>query len=403
MPKSLKNFLSTEQSASIRLPIESALTLPSQAFVDDDFYQLEIEKIYKKHWVAGLFETEISVPGDLKPFEICEIPLLAVRGQDSKVRVFHNICPYDGCLAVIDPARGCQEIVTPYHGWIYDLEGKLIKTPYWDGSHEGNLDALAGKQVDLVPVNCEVFLDTLFVNLSDKPEPFEDFVAPVFRALEEYDLVNSKAGLDKNGRPLVSSAEVKTNWKTFFENACVNVLHENFVHAVYAASPEVPRIKGDGNPSFESITDEKFMALGYNRLDFLKTYPPMEVPHLGKDPEKEPESQVFGTLYPNFYLSASSHFIEIAYVLPNGPSEVSSKALYHYRGDVAVSPEVLGLREMAADFFKEAFLEDARIAEAVQKARKSHVYSQKFYAPFWDTMHHYFTNMILDDLEDCRT
>jgi len=399
MPSSINDLLSSEEISSIRLPIESALTLPASAFTDDRFYQLEIENIYKKHWIAAQFESEIGSPGDIKPFDVCDIPLLAVRGQDGKLRVFHNICPYDGCLAAIDPAQGLQEIVTPYHGWTYDLEGKLIKTPYWDGSEEGNLDALAGKQVDLIPVNCETFLNTLFINLSDQPEPFAQYIAPLFRAMDEYDLAGSKPGLDKNGNVYTSIACVNTNWKTFFENACINVLHENFVHAVYNASPEVPRIKSDGISSFNNIIDEKFMALGYNRLDFQNTYPPVEAPHMGKDPAKEPEGETFGTLYPNFYISASSQFIETAIVLPKGPGVAESNVCYHFQADVAVAEEAVEERRGVADGFYGAFMEDARIAEAVQKARKSPVYSQHFYAPFWDAMHHYFSNMILDDLE----
>ena len=49
--------------------------------------------------------------------------------------------------------------------------------------------------------------------------------------------------------------------------------------------------------------------------------------------------------------------------------------------------------------FSGAALEDRRICEAVQRARKSPVYDQKFYAPFWDSMHHRLNQIILDDLE----
>jgi hypothetical protein len=61
--------------------------------------------------------------------------------------------------------------------------------------------------------------------------------------------------------------------------------------------------------------------------------------------------------------------------------------------------EALNDRRAVANGFYGAFIEDGRIAEAVQKARKSPVYEQKFYAPFWDGMHHYFNNLVLDDLE----
>ena len=399
MPKPLSEFLTREQIESIRRPIGSAWTFPAIAYTDEGFYQLEIEKIYKKRWVATLFDFDVLNAGDLRPFDLCNIPLLAVRGNDGQVRVFHNICPYDGCLAVIDPAEGRADIVTPYHGWTYDLEGKLLRTPYWDGTREGHPEALQDKEVDLVPVPCEVFMNTVFVNLSGNPEVFEDYIAPIFRSLGEYDLENSCVGHARDGKPYMDEASVKTNWKTFFENACVNVLHENFVHALYAASPELPRIKEDGVPSYANIIDDNLLALSYNRLDFKHTYPHVEAPHLGKDPDHEPLIETFGTLYPNFYISASSQSIEIAYVLPDGPGESVQRVSYHFQRDVALAPEAYEERKVVHDFFYEAFMEDGRMTEAVQKARNSPVYSQKFYAPFWDGMHHRLNQIILDDLE----
>lgn len=399
MTQSIRDFLSQEQIDSIRKPIESALTLPANAFTDEKFYQLEIDKIYKKHWVAALFESEVENPGDIQPFEVCGIPLLAVRGQDKAVRVFHNICPYDGCMAAIDPATNLDAIETPYHGWTYDLEGTLIKTPYWDGTKEGNLEALAGKEVNLVPVHTEVFLNTVFVNLSETPEPFANFVAPLYRAMEEYDLDKGVSGQGKDGKTYIAQKSVNTNWKTFFENACVNVLHENFVHDLYRVSPEVPRIKEDNFATFNNIIDGKLMALGYNRLDFPETYPHMEGPHLGKADDQEPVNETFGTLYPNFYVSASSQFIEIALLLPQGAEKVEQKAIYHYHNDVATDKELLEVRDMIAGGFAGAFMEDGRITEAVQKARRSPVYQQKFYAPFWDGMHHHLNKLIIDDLD----
>ena len=399
MANTINDFLSSEEVDSIRRPIEQALTLPAFAYVDPDFYQLEIEKIYQQNWVAALFASEISNPGDVKPFEVCEIPLLAIHGDDGQIRVFHNICPYDGCLVAIDADVNCVEIVTPYHGWIYSLRGKLTKIPYWDGSQKGDLQALKGKEVDLISVSAEVFLNTVFINLSDSPLSFTDYVAPVERAMNEYDLTNCRPGIDKDGNVYNSRTYVQTNWKTYFENACLNVLHENFVHELYRASSEVPRIKSDGIASFKSIIDKKFMALSYNRLDFQKTYPPVDAPHLGLNKDNEPEQETFGTLYPNFYVSASSQFIETGIVLPKGPNKIESNVCYHFQRKVATSEEALPARKAVAEGFYGAAMEDARIAEAIQKARKSPVYKQKFYAPFWDAMHHYLNQLILTDLE----
>ena len=87
-------------------PIESAMTLPDVAFTSDDWLTLEIERVFAPRWTAVLFDSVIPDAGDAHPFELFGMPLVAVRGQDGAPRVFHNICPYDGCLVVQRAAHG---------------------------------------------------------------------------------------------------------------------------------------------------------------------------------------------------------------------------------------------------------------------------------------------------------
>ena len=136
-------LISRDQLSRINAPIEEARTLPAEAYSGKDFHDAEREHIFSKHWVSVLFDFDVAEPGQALPFELCGMPLLAVRGQDGKLRVFHNVVPYDGCLAVLAPAHGLERIETPFHGWVYDLRGKLLATPYWDGSPEGDLKSLA--------------------------------------------------------------------------------------------------------------------------------------------------------------------------------------------------------------------------------------------------------------------
>ena len=73
--------------------------------------------------MAVMFDSELTGVGDLLPFKFLGMPLLAVRGKDDRVRVFHNICPYDGSLAAHKPGGALEKIDSVYHGWKFDLEG----------------------------------------------------------------------------------------------------------------------------------------------------------------------------------------------------------------------------------------------------------------------------------------
>ncbi len=208
-----------EPLSRINAPIEEARTLPTQTYYSQEFHDAEREKIFSRHWVSVLFDFDVAEPGQALPFELCGMPLLAVRGLDEKLRVFHNIVPYDGCLAVLEPAQGLERIETPYHGWVYDLEGRLLQTPYWDGTPEGNPEPVAGFDTDLIEVHCETFLHTVCINLSREPESFQDHVAPITSQFSDYDFGQIAVAVDTSGRPIVPRTVTHCNWKIFFDGA----------------------------------------------------------------------------------------------------------------------------------------------------------------------------------------
>jgi phenylpropionate dioxygenase-like ring-hydroxylating dioxygenase large terminal subunit len=59
-------------------------------------------------------------------------PLLAVRGDDGRARVFRNACRHRG--ARVADGSGCAKaFVCRYHGWTYGLDGALRHVPHADG------------------------------------------------------------------------------------------------------------------------------------------------------------------------------------------------------------------------------------------------------------------------------
>ena len=59
-------------------------------------------------------------------------PIVAVRGADGKVRAFRNACRHRGMQ--VASGTGCQRaFVCRYHGWTYNLEGRLRHIPHEEG------------------------------------------------------------------------------------------------------------------------------------------------------------------------------------------------------------------------------------------------------------------------------
>jgi hypothetical protein len=43
-------------------------------------------------------------------------------------------------------------------------------------------------------------------------------------------------------------------------------------------------------------------------------------------------------------------------------------------------------------------IEDKLVIESVQQGRQSPVWRQHYYSPFWDSMHHYFNQLMMKDM-----
>ncbi len=401
MPNILNTFINPAQQASIRAPIEEARTLPRQAFTSEAFFELEIERLFSRHWTALCFAQQVPKPGHLLPVEFSGIPLLIVHGDDGALRVFHNIVPYDGCLAVIEPIVTQTDITTPYHGWRYDLRGKLLAIPYWDGSAQGDLSSLHGRSGDLVEVRSQIELGIVFIDLSGAAESFESQIEPLRKQLSEYRTLDLDIGHDENGEPLFDEEDLATNWKTHYENWAINVLHEAFTHEIYAESPQIPRVNDAGEKTYVEHIDGSLMALSYLEQDFAETYELDDMPftHLGVDPATLPERAFIGSLFPNVHLAVFPYFIHIIIALPVSAGRTRTLRAQFYEAASAANPGYLEERLALMEDFKQAGIEDGRITQAVQKARRSPVCEQQFYSPFWDRMHYNFSNTVLKALE----
>lgn len=404
IPDTLDTFITPAQRAAIRASIEEARTLPRQAFTSEAFFELEMERIFGRHWTALCFRHQLPEPGRLLPMEFGGIPLLVVHGEDGALRVFHNIVPYDGCLAVIEPIVAQPNITTPYHGWRYDLRGKLIAVPYWDGAVQGDLSSLRGRSGDLVEVRSQIELGIVFIDLSGVAESCESHVEPLRKLLAEYRTLDLDIGRDGNGEPLFDREDLATNWKTHYENWAINVLHEAFTHEVYAESPQIPRVNEAGEKTYVEHIDGSLMALSYLEHDFAETYELDDLPftHLGVDPETLPERAFIGSLFPNAHLAVFPYFIHMIIALPVSAGRTRTVRAQFYESASAANPDYLEERLALMEDFKQAGLEDGRVTEAVQKARRSPVCEQQFYSPFWDRMHYNFSNIVLDALEQNR-
>ena len=110
-------------------------------------------------WSSGARRTRRR-PGTYFLATIDDEPLLIARGRDGELRAFYNVCRHRGTAVVEEPCGSAVRFQCPYHAWIYDLEGKLVRA-----KHTDDLDDFEMKDFGLVAVRMETWQGFVFVCL----------------------------------------------------------------------------------------------------------------------------------------------------------------------------------------------------------------------------------------------
>ncbi|MGK2942979.1 MAG: aromatic ring-hydroxylating oxygenase subunit alpha, partial [Immundisolibacter sp.] len=104
-----------------------------QAFVDPAVFDLEMTRVFSSTWVYVGHESEVAEPGSYKATTLGTQPVLLTRDLQGTLHVFINACRHRGVLLADDHTQGtCRHFVCPYHGWTFDLSGKLVSVPMRD-------------------------------------------------------------------------------------------------------------------------------------------------------------------------------------------------------------------------------------------------------------------------------
>ena len=88
---------------------------------------LEREKLFRDQPIFMGLSSRLASPGDYLTEDVGGMPTLLARTSDGTVMAFANICRHRAAPV----AEGCghaRAFTCPYHGWTYDLTGKLLGT-----------------------------------------------------------------------------------------------------------------------------------------------------------------------------------------------------------------------------------------------------------------------------------
>lgn len=131
--------------------------------------------IFATSWQCLAHESQMLAAGDYVAETIAGIAVLAVRGEDGDIRVFRNACRHRLSPLAPDGAGSCgADLMCPYHGWRYALDGRLKAATGF-----GPMEGFDARQWSLVALPMQVWRGFVFVALSAQAGDFESWIAPV--------------------------------------------------------------------------------------------------------------------------------------------------------------------------------------------------------------------------------
>ena len=101
-----------------------------EAFVSEDVYRLELERIFDRSWMFLAHVTEIPEVGDYVVRRMGSAQVVVVRDTDDAIHVLLNSCRHRGTKVCRADMGNARHFVCPYHGWSYERDGKLITTTF---------------------------------------------------------------------------------------------------------------------------------------------------------------------------------------------------------------------------------------------------------------------------------
>jgi Rieske 2Fe-2S family protein len=186
---------------------EGAHTMPREYYASSEVLADEQQRLFPHMWHCAGRASSLAQPGDFIVREIAGESLIVVRGRDGVLRSFFNVCRHRGTRLCRESAgRFPETIQCPYHAWTYSTDGRLLGAPQMQ-----DVPGFDKKDYPLHGVALAEWEGFVFLNIDERPQPFEEWFAPMLQRLSRFNLGGLKVGHR-------ASYDVRANWKLVFQN-----------------------------------------------------------------------------------------------------------------------------------------------------------------------------------------
>lgn len=379
-----------------RAPVEEATTLIPEAYTCPVFHAIERERVFAAGWIAVGCASQLRERGQALVVAVAGRSIIVTRDKAGRLRAFHNVCRHRGAR-LLD--GGCQTLQSsrircPYHSWTYDLEGRCLGTPLFDGSdipadQQGAFDMSGTKHFDradygLIPAAVESWAGLIFVNLSPEAPALRAQLGDLPERLEPY-------RLDEWRVVRTAEYQIAANYKLIGENF-MECYHLPWVHPELVKVSRLEdhyRWQGAGMymGMCTSPISQNTDAGGWEGLQPLSTL-------RGADAE----SGRFVWLFPNTAISILPNHAFIILTRPDDAGHTTEQTFILAHPESLEHPNADRELDQLASFWDLVNRQDIAIVERVQAGLSDPAYRGGRLCYHFEEPLHRFQNMVIDKM-----
>jgi phenylpropionate dioxygenase-like ring-hydroxylating dioxygenase large terminal subunit/AcrR family transcriptional regulator len=335
-------------------------TLPAWIYHNEEFHELEKERLFMPSWQIVCHVSELANTGDYVAFEFFGQRGFVIRDAGGTLRAFHNVCAHRA-HAVVGGERGqCAKFLTcSYHGWTYHLDGRNRSIsapdtfPKFDRSKFG-----------LKPVELEVFAGMVFVRFRSGEPSVAERMQPHKAELAHY-RIEQMIPLDD-----LWVHDVDIDWKNLVENY-VEDYHFPMGHPGLSAlmEPQYDREVFPGGTMRLSHHMREKPLRSWSAERYARFLPVIE--HL---PEHMRRRWTYIGLFPTVFFDIYPEWLDFFQLVPLGPGRTRIRARsYGFADD---RREMKAARWLCTRLNARVQAEDEVLTASVQRGLSSGAYTQ---------------------------
>jgi len=219
-----------------RNPVTPTPDIDFSRYTSQDFFDLEIEHMWKRVWQYACREEHLREVGDYFVYDLARISVVLVQTEGGK-KGYYNSCLHRGTKLKPSSSSGWSSLIQcPFHGWEWTLDGKISKIPCdWEFPHLDRAKAC------LPEVRVDSWNGFVFLCLSPETPPLLEYLEVLPDHFKRWDLTGWYIHTHVR-------KHLPGNWK-LAQEAFMEAYHTPIVH------PEMTNVVGDHNMQHDIFSD----------------------------------------------------------------------------------------------------------------------------------------------------